>query len=69
MSVIRFPMRGAASIWILPAEGAWAVQAGDHGWLHGDARAAREDARWLARNLDLPIRLATPMSTSHAHEF
>jgi hypothetical protein len=34
------------------------VLAGDHGWLHGDHRAAHADAEWLSRNLGLPIRSA-----------
>jgi hypothetical protein len=64
MNLIRFPPRRAACVWVLPeTDGGWTVLAGDHGWLHGDYRTAGEDARWLARNLNLPIRLATPMST------
>ena len=59
-AVIRFPMRSAVCIWILPeTDGAWTVLAGDHGWIHADYHAAREDARWLAQNFDLPVRLAS----------
>jgi hypothetical protein len=35
---------------------AWLVLAGNHGWLHTNKRDARDDARWLARNLGLPVR-------------
>ena len=50
-------MRRTACIWLMPeAEGEWLVLAGEHGWAHGDYDAARDDARWLARNLGLPIR-------------
>lgn len=56
-SVVRFPMRRTACIWLLPEpEGEWLVLAGNHGWIHADYHAARDDARWLARNLGLPIR-------------
>jgi hypothetical protein len=55
--VIRFPPRSAHCIRLLPeAGGAWLVLAREHGWLHGDRRAALADARWLARNLGLPVR-------------
>jgi hypothetical protein len=56
MSIIRFPPRRSAAVWILNDEGAWLVLAGSNGWLHGDRSAAFEDAQWLARNLQLPIR-------------
>jgi hypothetical protein len=53
----RFPMRHAACVWLLAEdEGKWLVLAGEHGWSHGDYDAARDDARWMARNLGLPIR-------------
>ena len=55
-SVARFPMRRAACVWLLHADAAWLVQAGDHAWAHGDYFAALIDARWLAQNLGLPIR-------------
>jgi hypothetical protein len=55
--VIRFPARNAAAIFVgeVP-EGGWIVIAREHGWLHGDARSAFADARWLSENLALPIR-------------
>jgi hypothetical protein len=56
-AVIRFPMRCAACIRLMhEADGAWLVLAYSHGWLHGDRRAALADARWLGRNLGLPVR-------------
>jgi hypothetical protein len=54
--VCRFPPRRRAAIWILEHDGGWLVLARDHGWLHGDRRAALADAHWLAWNLGLPIR-------------
>lgn len=56
--IIKFP-RAFAVIKIMREGGAWLVLIGDHGWLHGDAESARRDARWLSRNLALPIREAS----------
>jgi hypothetical protein len=56
-AIIRFPPRRTA-VWITQEDGAWLVLAGAHGWLHGDYPEALADARWLARNLALPIRRA-----------
>jgi hypothetical protein len=54
----RFPMRSAACVWLVrETGGSWLVIARDHGWLHGSYLAALADARWLARNLGLSIRL------------
>jgi hypothetical protein len=55
----RFPMRRAAVIWLLHSCGEWLVIAREHGWAHGDYGSALEDAQWLSKNLDLPIRVAT----------
>jgi hypothetical protein len=56
--MVRFPARRTTCIWIMgpEAEGGWLVLAGEHGWSHGDYDAARDEARWMARNLGLPIR-------------
>jgi hypothetical protein len=55
--IIRFPMRCTACIRLMrEASGAWLIIALEHGWLHGDRRAAVADARWLACNLGLPVR-------------
>jgi hypothetical protein len=57
MTVVRFPLRYLAAIWILPLrEFGWLVLHGAHGWLHGDYDAAIADAEWLAHNSGLPIR-------------
>jgi hypothetical protein len=57
-AVIRFPPRRASAVFVCEerAGDGWLVLARDHGWLHGDRRAALEDARWLSRNFHLPIR-------------
>jgi hypothetical protein len=57
-NIIRLPTRRCAAVWILEHDGGWLVLARDHGWLHGDRRAALEDAHWLGWNLGLPIRVA-----------
>jgi hypothetical protein len=57
MTVVRFPPRRSAAVWLLQAyEGGWLVLAREHGWLHGSRSDALEDARWLAGNLGLPVR-------------
>ena len=56
-TIIRFPARRAAAVWLLQArEGGWLVLARGRGWLHGSHADALADARWLARNLGFPIR-------------
>jgi hypothetical protein len=51
-NVVRFPTRNAAAIFIAKVvDGEWLVLARDHGWLHGDRRAALADAHWLRWNL------------------
>jgi hypothetical protein len=58
-AILRFPLRraGAAVLVCQERGGAgWLVLARDHGWLHGDRRAALMDAHWLGWNLGLPIR-------------
>ena len=54
--LVRFPARHASCVWILRESTAWLVLHGNHGWAHGDHRAARADAEWLSKNLGLPIR-------------
>jgi hypothetical protein len=57
MSLIRFPGRRAACVFICRArEGGWLVLARGHGWLHANRARAIIDAEWLARNLGFPIR-------------
>jgi hypothetical protein len=50
------PRRAPAAVRITREGKAWLVIVGAHGWLHGDERAARDDARWLSKNFGLPIR-------------
>jgi hypothetical protein len=57
-TIIRFPPRHTAAVWVMEEDGAWLVLAGSHGWLHGDYPEALADARWRAQNLALPIRRA-----------
>jgi hypothetical protein len=57
-AVIRFPSRRFAAVLVCrqrDGEG-WLAIAGSHGWLFGSILEARAEARWLARNLSLPIR-------------
>jgi hypothetical protein len=56
----RFPMRRALCVWLLREYGEWVVIAHEHGWSHSSYAAALADARWLAANLGLPIRLKVP---------
>ena len=58
MSVVRFPLRRIAAILVTRernGEG-WLALAGSHGWLFGSRAEALQEAAWLARNLDLPVR-------------
>ena len=56
--VIRFPARRASCVWVVLDGDGWLGLAGSHGWMHGTMAAALADARWLTRNLNLPIRSA-----------
>jgi hypothetical protein len=56
--VIRFPPRRASAIFVCAerdGEG-WLAIAGARGWLCGSLTEARAEARWLSRNLGLPVR-------------
>jgi hypothetical protein len=58
VNVARYRPRASFAVWITrEASGAWLVLARGHGCLHGDSAAAFNDARWLAHNLGLPIRV------------
>jgi hypothetical protein len=59
-SVVRFPARHAACVWIVPEGAVWLVLARGHGWLHSSYSAALADARWLAGNLGFSIRKVSP---------
>jgi hypothetical protein len=57
-AIIRFPPRRAAAVCEERDGDGWFVLAPrGHGWLHGSLAQACADARWLARNLGLPIRV------------
>ena len=55
--VIRFPLRRASILIVRERDGeGWLALAGSHGWLFGSLSDAQYEAKWLARNLSLPIR-------------
>jgi hypothetical protein len=60
-AILRFPMRRAACVWLVrEASGAWLVIARSHAWVYGSRRSALAGAKWLCRNLGLPIREGDP---------
>lgn len=65
---IGFPLRLVASVLIVPERdgGGWLALAGSHGWLFGSLTEARREARWLARNCNLPVRVAWERSQDAA---
>jgi hypothetical protein len=57
MSVVRFPFRRIAAILVMrERDGGWLTLVGSNGWLFGSRAEALQEAAWLARNLDLPVR-------------
>jgi hypothetical protein len=59
-TVIRFPARHAAVVWIAREADAWLVLAPrGHGWLHGCYQDALTDANWLSENLGFVVRRAS----------
>jgi len=58
MILIRFLPRRIAAVLVCEERNGdgWLAIAGAHGWLCGSITEARAQARWLARNLGLPIR-------------
>jgi hypothetical protein len=58
MTIIRFPPRRAAAIFVCEERDGdgWLAIAGAHGWLFGSLVEARREAMWLARNFSLPVR-------------
>jgi hypothetical protein len=59
-AIFRFPPRRAAAIFVCAERDGdgWLAIAGLHGWLCGSLAEARLTARWLSRNLGLPVREA-----------
>ena len=55
MTAVIIPFEAPIFVREIPGDG-WLVSARGHGWLHGDRRSAIADARWLSRNLQLPMR-------------
>jgi hypothetical protein len=60
--VIRFPARAISTIVVCKDRNGdgWITLAGAHGWVFGSLADARLAARWLARNLGLPIPEYSP---------
>jgi hypothetical protein len=60
--VIRFPPRAIHAIVICHERDGdgWLTLAGAHGWVFGSLADAQLAARWLARNLNLPVREHSP---------
>jgi hypothetical protein len=56
--VVCFPTRRVHAVLICRERDGdgWLAIAGTHGWLCGSILEARDEAHWLARNLNLPIR-------------
>jgi hypothetical protein len=58
MTLLKLPPRRAAAIFVVETSaGGWLVIAREHGWLHGDAVSAFQDAEWLSQNFNLPVRV------------
>jgi hypothetical protein len=60
--VIRFPSRRICTVIVCRERDGdgWLTLAGAHGWLFGSLAEAQLEARWLALNLNLPIREFSP---------
>jgi hypothetical protein len=56
MTLVRFPPRRTAAIFICRDGDGWLAIAGAHGWLCSSLEDARREAKWLSRNFSLPIR-------------
>jgi hypothetical protein len=56
--MIRFPLHRVHAVLVVRERGGlgWLALTGNHGWLCGSLAEARAEARWLARNLGLPVR-------------
>jgi hypothetical protein len=57
-TIIRFPPQRRVAVLVCPERdgGGWlALAANGHGWPCGSLDEARREAKWLARNLGLPI--------------
>jgi hypothetical protein len=54
--VISFPQRAPFAVHVTREDAAWLVLVGAHGWLFGSHFDAHAEARWLSKNLALPIQ-------------
>jgi hypothetical protein len=56
--LVRFPLRTVAAVLVCKERGGdgWLALAGLHGWSFGTLAEARNEARWLAGNLNVPVR-------------
>ena len=70
-SVIRFPARRSAVVWLLqPARAAGSCRPADTAGLHGDCAPRARKRSWLSRNLNFPIQggnRMTPQDLLAAH--
>jgi hypothetical protein len=55
-SILRFPPRRLAAVFLLETEDGWLVLAREHGWLHGDHAAALRDASEVAAGYGVRVR-------------
>jgi hypothetical protein len=60
--VVRFPPRRIRAVVICRARDGdgWLAIVNGHGWVFGSLADAQLEARWLARNLNLPIAESSP---------
>ena len=60
MTVVRFPARYIAAIFVIPApSGGWlTIAPRGHAWLFGDFAQAISEARWLGENYGVPVRIS-----------
>ena len=57
--ILEFPQRGPFSVRIERGDAAWIVTCRDHGWLHGDKRAAIADAIEIASGFGVALQVAS----------
>lgn len=56
-NIIPFPPRGPFAVRIEREAEAWLVLCRDHGWLHGDYRAAIAEAYVIARGFGVAVEV------------
>ena len=57
--IIPFPQRGPFVVRVEREDAAWIVVCRDHGWLHGDKRAAIADAIEIASGFGVALQVAS----------